>query len=239
MEDWRELASARDESAPGWRRHGRRVHLEMLGRWAGPVTGRWLKTDLSEERSPDRALLTEIEGRWVGIDLAAGFGPRLGAGVFLAGDIRRLPFRSEVFDGALSTSTLDHFHDPEDVRASLVELRRVLRRGGLLLLTMDNRSNLAVRARNAMPRLAHVVTGQVPFPVGATVARRGGVSLLSECGFEVTDVDHLLHAPFVLGTRPARWSWWERRVLPAFDLLGRSPLAPFTGHYVAFRAVAS
>jgi hypothetical protein len=62
--------------------------------------------------------------------------------------------------------------------------------------------------------------------------------LLTECDFDVTDTEHLLHAPFILGTRPARWAWWEHKVLPRFDTLGHSPLGAYTGHYVAFRAVA-
>ena len=234
---WRDLASNADSSPPGWRRHGRQVHLELIERWAGQLTGRWLKTDLNEERSSDRALIPALGANWVGLDIAAGFGPAVSASSIVCGDVRRLPFATGVFDGVLSTSTLDHFDSDFDLRVSLVELHRVLRRGGLLLLTMDNRGNPAIRARGALPGLANALTGQVPFPVGKTVTDQEGTALLSECGFDVVDVEHLLHAPFVVGTRPARWKWWERHALPAFDRLGHSALGSYTGHYVAFKAV--
>nr|MBA2279701.1 hypothetical protein [Acidimicrobiia bacterium] len=50
--------------------------------------------------------------------------------------------------------------------------------------------------------------------------------------------EHLLHAPHVVGTRLARFGWWERRVLPRFAALARTRVAPVTGHFVAFLARA-
>jgi SAM-dependent methyltransferase len=183
-------------------------------------------------------LLPALDGTWVGVDVAAGYGPSVLAEAVVAADVLNLPFMPGTFDGVLSTSTLDHFVVRGDLRRSLLELRRVVRDGGLLVLTMDNRTNVAIRIRNAMPRLAHTLTGQVPFPVGETVSERDGKALLASCGFEVTEVEHLLHAPFVIGTRLARWKWWERHALPAFDRLHRYPIGRSTGHFVAFRAFA-
>lgn len=214
------------------------MHLQLIKQWVGPVTGLWLKTDLNEERNPERALLPELEGSWVGIDVAVGCGPVIDASLVVCGDVRSLPFGTRAFDGVLSTSTLDHFDNDADLRRSLTELHRVLRPGGLLLLTMDNRRNVAIRARNAMPRLAHLLTGQLPYPVGKSVTDREGEALLSECGFSVIDVIHILHAPFIFGTRPARWKWWEQHALPLFDRLGYHQIGRYTGHYVAFKAVA-
>ncbi len=63
-----------------------------------------------------------------------------------------------------------------------------------------------------------------------------GARLLAEVGFRVERTEHLLHAPHLIGTRPARWRWYEQRVLPRTDRLARTRLAPFTGHFVAFLA---
>lgn len=51
-------------------------------------------------------------------------------------------FAAETFDLVVSTSTLDHFTCREDLVTSLEEISRVLRPGGLLILTLDNPLNL-------------------------------------------------------------------------------------------------
>jgi SAM-dependent methyltransferase len=151
-------------------------------------------------------------------------------------DVRRAGLRTEAFDGVLSTSTLDHFDDLDDLRRSLSELHRILRPGGVLVLTLDNPRNPLIRARNALPAGVARRTGLVPFAVGRTLDAEDGARALGAVGFTVERTAHLLHAPHVVATRPARWSWWERRVLPATDRLAGTRLAPFTGHYVAFLA---
>ena len=56
--------------------------------------------------------------------------------------------------------------------------------------------------------------------------------------FTVVDTAHLLHAPHVVGTRLARLGWYERRVLPRIERMGQTRLARWSGHFVAFSAVA-
>jgi SAM-dependent methyltransferase len=154
-------------------------------------------------------------------------------------DVRALPFAGGAFDGVLSTSTLDHFDDPGDLTRSLAELRRVLRDGGVLVLTLDNARNPLIRVRNALPPGVARRTGLVPFAVGHTLDERAGRVALAQAGFTVEASTHVLHAPHVVGTRLARFGWWERRVLPRTTALGRTRLAPWTGHFAAFLARAS
>jgi SAM-dependent methyltransferase len=236
-----DLVAAQDDRLPdGWRRHARDEHLRLVSQWVGTLRGRWLKTDLYEERAASRALLPHLVGpAWVGTDLAPEVVRRSTAGTGTAADVRRLPFADGTFDGVLSTSTLDHFDEPSDIGRSLVELRRVLRAGGDLVLTLDNPRNPLIRARNALPRPVAQRTGLVPFAVGATLGAAEGREALAAAGFDVVAVEHLLHAPHVVGTRPAAWSWWEDRVLPRTTRLARTRLAPWTGHYVAFHARAA
>ena len=127
--------------------------------------------------------------------------------------------------GILSTSTLDHFDDPADLRSALAELARLLAPGGRLVLTLDNRRNPLIRARNALPRSVARRTGLVPFAVGHTVDAREGKALLADVGLRLLACEHLLHAPHVIGTRPARWRWYEERALLRIDGLARTRLA--------------
>jgi SAM-dependent methyltransferase len=237
---WDTVADQDDALPAGWRRHGRRAHLDLLRAWLGAPTGRWLKTDLYEERSPERALLGHLDtAAWVGMDVSpatAGQAHRATEVPVLATDVRRAGLRTGAFDGVLSTSTLDHFDDLEDLHASLAELHRVLRPGGVLVLTLDHPRNPLIRARNALPPSIARHTGLVPFAVGQTLDAVDGERALARVGFDVDRTAHLLHAPHVLGTRPAGWAWWERRVLPAADRLAGTRLAPYTGHFVAFLA---
>ena len=238
---WDEVGEQRDALPAGWRRHAAAEHLALLRRWVGPLQGRWLKTDLYEERSPARALLPSLPGpRWVGADVSPTVVAQArGSGADLAVlDVRALPFAGGTFDGVLSTSTLDHFDDPADLATSLAELRRVLGDGGVLVLTLDNARHPLIRLRNALPPGVARRTGLVPFAVGHTLDERGGRAALTTAGFAVETSTHLLNAPHVVGTRPARVPWYEHRVLPRTTALGRTRLAPWTGHFVAFLARA-
>jgi SAM-dependent methyltransferase len=238
--DW-EVDGVVDDSLPaGWRRHARAAHLALFQRWVGTPKGRWLKTDLQEERSLERSLLPSLPGTWLGIDVAfsvASTSRRAGVPAAVS-DVRLLPFADGAFEGILSTSTLDHFDVATDIDVAMRELRRVLAPGGRLVLTLDNPQNPLIRLRNALPERsrAHAL---VPFHVGPTLSAADGRAALEHAGFDVLASEHLLHAPHIVGTRSARWSWFERRALPAFDRLAATRVARYSGHYVAFLASPS
>jgi len=238
---WDDIATQEDALPDGWRRHARAEHLRLIEGW-GPPTGCWLKTDLFEERSASRALLPSLgSAEWVATDLSPMVArqalDRIGCSS-VAADVRALPFPAGAFDGVLSTSTLDHFEAIDDLHRALRELRRVIRPAGRLVLTLDNPANPLIRLRNALPPDVARRTGLAPFQVGCTLAEASGRAALEAAGFEVENSAHLLHAPHVVGTRLARFDWWERVALPRTERLGRTRLAPFTGHYVAFAATA-
>ena len=237
---WDSVAAQDDALPAGWRHHARRAHLDLIARWIGRPEGRWLKTDLYEERSTDRSLLGDLaSATWTGVDVSPTTAAQARAvvgGAVAVTDLRQVGMATGAFDGVLSTSTLDHFDDPDDLRRSLREIHRVLAPGGRLVLTLDNPRNPLIRARNALPHRWARRTGLVPFAVGHTVGEAEGAGLLTEVGFRVERTEHLLHAPHLIGTRPARWRWYEQRVLPRTDRLAGTRLAPFTGHFVAFLA---
>lgn len=237
---WDAVAEQPDTLPAGWRRHARLEHLALVQRWIGRPAGRWLKTDLFEELSEERALVPCLSSaHWVGTDLSLAVARRSAghlAKTAVVVDARHLPFGDGSFDGVLSTSTLDHFDDLGQLQAALVELHRVLRSDGRLLLTLDNPRNPLVGLRNRLPPRLARRTGLVPFSVGATLDEPSGRRALAAAGFAVEASAHLLHAPHIVGTRLARFGWYERRVLPATARLGATRLAPRTGHFVAFLA---
>ena len=238
---WDDVAGQRDGLPDGWRRHARAAHVALFREWVGRADGRWLKTDTAEESRPARALLPQIpEADWYGVDVSYA-ALRGAAGCLRAqADVRRLPFADATFAGVLSTSTLDHFDDPADIDVSLAELRRVLRPGGMLLLTLDNPANPLVRLRNALPAGVRSRTGLAPFHVGPTLGADDGTGALMQAGFRVERVGYLLHAPHIVGTRLARFALVEQRLLPALDRrLGAGRRAARSGHFVAFLATAT
>ena len=56
-------------------------------------------------------------------------------------EVRHLPFRDGEFDAVVSSSTLDHLDTVDEIAVALRELRRILRPGGELVVTLDNPAN--------------------------------------------------------------------------------------------------
>jgi cytochrome P450/ubiquinone/menaquinone biosynthesis C-methylase UbiE len=246
-----------------WRRHSDAVNTALVERWLPGQLGRVLKTDLWDE-AVGRGLAAALEDRSnevVGVDVsdevlaaARARHPQLAAE---RADVRNLPFADASFDAVVSNSTLDHFDSSTDILTGVRELHRVLRPGGLLLLTLDNPANPLVAVSKALPRgalnrlwLRHGrLTGRLgllPYYVGATVGRRQLVAMLEGTGFEVRQTEAIVHFPRLLaslaGAAVARTGSDAAggrflRVLAAFERLSGGP-APFrTGHFVAVQAV--
>jgi 2-polyprenyl-3-methyl-5-hydroxy-6-metoxy-1,4-benzoquinol methylase len=103
------------------------------------------------------------------------------------GNLERLPLHDAEFDLVVSIQVLEHLLDPA---AGLRELARVLRPGGTLLLSTDNRRRLLTKALNA-PRwfVAGLVRRRnsrvrIAFP-HADFTRRRLVALLEDAGLVV------------------------------------------------------
>ena len=135
----------------------RQVHLNLLARWADVKSSqKILKTDLfAEALCPSRAFLSDIlkiNGSVIGIDISGEIASRArtNAAQHAAGslveyincDVRQLPFTSNSFDLIVSDSSLDHFRHKNEIVIALSELSRVLKPGGILIITMDNKGNL-------------------------------------------------------------------------------------------------
>jgi O-antigen biosynthesis protein len=109
-------------------------------RWAAEVvSGRVL--DAACGTGHGTALLARVADVAVGVDFAPPALERArrehgAVAEFREGDLRDLPFDDAVFDHALCFEAIAHVREPETV---VDELRRVLRPGGLLLISAPNR----------------------------------------------------------------------------------------------------
>jgi ubiquinone/menaquinone biosynthesis C-methylase UbiE len=251
---WGIVAETWEKTKPQklWRAHSDAVNIALLARWLPTKqVERVLKTDLFDEAC-SAGLYPQLASkaqRVVGIDIAL---PTLRvnrsrhAGLHMAhADVRWLPFASAAFDVIVSNSTLDHFASPNEIVASLGELYRVLRPGGQLLLTLDNLANPVIALRNALPfRLLHRL-GIMPYYVGVTYTPRRLRHMLQRVGFDVLDVDAVMHCPRALvvtmaqaleGRLKLKTQKRLLRGLMAFERLSRWPTRFLTGYFIAVRA---
>lgn len=249
--DWEELGG---RPKPSWylddlvARQKRDVHLDLVRRWWDrPGTGRILKTDLFEEAFGEDRIMPDILplAKFVcGIDesfsttrAASLRGVR---GRVVVSDVRQTALKTEAFDLVISTSTLDHFTNSNDFRRSIQEIHRMIRPGGLLILTLDNPSNPLYAPLRLLGR-----TRFAPFYLGYTPSMRALKYTLREVGFEVEQVDWLLHNPRLISTAlflllrrllGSRADAPISLLLRCFAILGKLPTRRWTSCFQAVSA---
>lgn len=234
----------------------RRVHLDLVARWAGCAEGKAvLKTDLyAEAGDPARAFvwdLVEAGGNVVGIDvspdiarsarISAGYHAPDMAANLVACDVKRLPFADESFDLVVSDSTLDHFPRKEDILIALSDLSRVLKRGGTLVITLDNGDNLT----EPLFRL-WIALGLSDFFIGKTYSAKELRGALEKAGLSVTETTAVIHNPrfftrkaiaVLHGVAPQRFDRWIRSGLAMLDSHEGWRTQYLTAQFIAARAV--
>jgi SAM-dependent methyltransferase len=222
------------------------VNAALLERWLPDLReSRVLKTDLFDE-AVGKGLHPHLRARGArvaGVDISpaavAAARRRYPDLEATTGDVRTLSFADSTFDVVVSNSTLDHFTAVDEIETALRELRRVLRPGGLIVVTLDNPDNPLVALRNALPLPLLKRLGLVPYQVGTTCNQERLVRLLQEAGFEVTASDVIMHAPRVLAGALGSLGWSSLRPLLAIEALSRLPTRRLTGQFIAARAVTS
>jgi SAM-dependent methyltransferase len=239
-----------------WREFTDRQQIALLTRWSSGWDGGGrrpdlLKTDLFDEVAgrgivhgllASGILVTGIDVAPLIVTEAVARNPGLEA---VVADVLSLPFAEASFDVVFSGSTLDHFESASDIQMALGELRRVLRPGGTLILTLDNPANPLIWLRNG-PLLGLLRRiGIVPYQVGATLGPRSLERAVQAAGLDVVETTAVMHCPRVIAVAmsgPAgrmRRSWREAfmRHLQTWERLERWPTRWLTGHYVAVHAV--
>ncbi|MBM3251734.1 MAG: class I SAM-dependent methyltransferase [Candidatus Omnitrophica bacterium] len=112
---------------------------------------------------------------------------------YCASDIRNLSFHDNTFDIVISPSTLDHF--PE-IDIAISEIYRVLKKDGVLLLTLNNKHNLFFVFNIWFLSMA----GYLPFHTESCYFRKEGRRLLKKHNFAIREETTLMHVPFLFPT---------------------------------------
>ncbi len=178
---WNTIADAWAMDRPHrlWRHFSDELHAGLLAAWlpAGRVN-RVLKTDAFDEANGNLARhlsQATTRGTVVTLDLSTSalqVARRRHARLLpLGGDVRAVPIQSESFDVVVSTSTLDHLDRVDEIGQALGELHRVLRPGGRLILTLDNRTNPVVALRSVVPQRWLRAVGLIPYRPGRIAGR--------------------------------------------------------------------
>ena len=238
---------------PIWREHSDAINSAFVLRsLIHRKVGRALKTDLFDEVvGPGLYPLLEGVAEYVvGIDMSAQAAKRAQDScrtlASAAADVRRLPFKSEAFDLIVSNSTLDHFEHFREVEDSLRELRRVLKPGAQLILTLDNFANPTVALRNVLPAAFRRRSRIVPYFVGATCGPARLRKVLASTGFEVHALEAILHVPRFLAIHAAYFfghyasGKLHHRILRGmngFEVMSRWPTKFLTAYYIGASAV--
>ena len=247
---WDDVVEEYAARRPGlWREYCDRLHRDLLARWLANVTAiRALKTDLFDEAVGDGLVevLSSVAAEVHGCDVA----PRAVAAarvrhpdlVAKVGDVRDLDYPSAHFDVIVSNSTLDHFERRADIDVALAELHRVLRPGGVLIVSFDNRANPVVALRSALPAEPLHRLGLVPFTIGATLTPAELAAALTDAGFAVERERTVMHAPRIVVVRllqaldgllaPGRGRWLVAALL-RLERLARGPAPAATGYFAA------
>jgi SAM-dependent methyltransferase len=253
--EWFQDSSSYDLSAE----HTRKTYLALIARWADVVNaGHILKTDLFQESFGQVRFLydvAQLNGNVIGIDvsrevvdkakrMAADIG--MDAGKFICCDVRRLPLQANSVGLIISDSTLDHFPGEEDIALALKELGRVLRVGGTLILTMDNKSNLTYPPYILIRLWMRL--GLAPYYIGRTLSPARLRRTLEEVGFAVEECTAIFHCPHPdivvtwlerslrrLGR--GKFDDFIRKALASLEKLGERRTKFLTGRYIAVKAV--
>lgn len=211
-----------------------------------------LKTDVFEESLGEGlyANLTSHANYVVGIDLSAvtaHAAKKRHAGLLAIGaDVVCQPFADRTFDVIISISTIDHFESKDSIIAGLYELYRLLKVGGQLIITLDNVANPIIAIRNILPCNLLSRLNLVPYYVGASLKKDELQQYLELVGFEVAEINSIMHFPRILAMamaaitqNPSRRRLQKHLLnfLLNFERISVWPTRFLTGYFIAANAI--
>lgn len=239
--------------------HKKKVYLDLVNRWTDIAgAGTILKTDLFAEAFGLEQFIFDIsglDGNLVGIDISSEIVSKareqagrhgVDTSRFCCCDVRQLPMPDNSVDLVISDSSLDHFPSEADIVAALKELARVLREGGVLFLSLDNKKQLSYPPY--FITRAWMKFGLSPYFIGKTLSPSRLEQTLREIGFSVEEMTTILHYPhpdslirwleyLLRKVSRCRLDNLIRRGLAWLDGLGEKRTRYLTGRYITVKAV--
>ncbi len=231
----------------------------MIARWVD-VTGsqRILKTDLFAEAFDVEQFLFDIaqaNSNVIAFDVSNEIVARarsnaerhgVDGGKYLCCDVRHIPLQDNSVDLIISDSTLDHFPTEAEIITALRELCRVLRIGGVLILSIDNKRNLTYPPYLLIRLWMWLKLS--PYFIGRTLSLGKLNHVLEEIGLDVEESTAILHYPHPDGL--VRWLERSLRklsrgkldnaisgVLALLERLEGKRAKYLTGRYIAVKAM--
>lgn len=222
-------------------------HVRLIEAWSGARDlGAVLKTDAYEEAYGPDTFVPWLLSRSKSVSVAdvsktiTAKAKKAVPADYSCADVTALPYADGSFDLVVSNSTLDHLAE-SDVTAALSELNRVMRAGGILILTLDN-------AHNPLYLLGYHIgksSGFAGHRQEKCYLEREVRPLLGAAGFSVSEVRSIVHlpTPFNLVAKalssisPGLADPPIRMGIRFFSMFGMGGRNRHTGWFLAFRCV--
>jgi len=236
-----------------WRKQLKNIFQELQTCWLPDgLKGTGLKTDLYDEATYSDWVLGPFVPQntpCIGIDLSFNTAQAAQRRMktrnvtehrVVLNDVRCLSFHSQFFNYVLSHSSIDHFENKEDISLAIGEMYRVLKPGGLLMITLDNPHNPVVMIRNLIPLSMLQFLKIVPYQVGRTIPSEELRGILKEEGFKISKDSFIDHGPRFLTIKLCKW--FEKnnsaldqymKVLRFFEKMAHWPTSHLSGYFYA------
>ncbi len=223
----------------------RKEHIKLISSWiSSNKVKSILKTDLFEEATGKDFFLdflNSISEISVGMDISSVVvkeaKQKLKKNPLVVCNVTDLSFKNESFEIIVSNSTLDHL--PFNiVHKAISEFWRVIKPGGYLILTLDNR-------HNPLHLLSHWIRGFAGwYHTERCYSVKEVKRLLEEGKFCVEDITAIYHIPFGVNflAKILERVFKERAnklikfIIDLFEITGKLPTKVFTGRFIALKA---
>jgi SAM-dependent methyltransferase len=185
--------------------HKRATYLRLLDKWVGSDGSHIiLKTDLFDEAFYREQYLYDTiwAHSTIGMDIALDIVSKakevarlkgVDSSNYICCDVKALPFKDNCFDYVISDSTLDHFYSESYIITALEDISRVLNTGGVLVLIMDNKTNITYTPYFFI-RL-WMWLGLTPYFIGKTLSLNRLRNILESLGLGIEDSTAIFHYP--------------------------------------------
>jgi len=176
----------------------KRQFIRLIGKWDNGARDKIvLKTDLFEEAMGYDGIMDWLGRRYrkvIGMDISPAIVRNIpvNGGVtqpeYVINDVRATTFKDNYFDLIVSNSTIDHF---AEIDQALRELYRILKPGGVLILTLHNRLQVAFSFMIWLKRMLVIKD----FSYGYSFTLGNICRRLSKTGFMITDTTYIYFFP--------------------------------------------